>query len=193
MPPIDRGQAHERLGEILSRDEYQGYVSPIGAIVNAIDWLSRTFASLDAWVQWLVIGVLVAMLAAIATHVVFTMIRAMGPAGPGGGEVEGEGRATVAGLAGHAKILAEAKRALSEGRRAEAVRLFYLAAIARMRERGRIPASTALTGRELRAAARPRPAGMPAATVAFERCVYGGTDPADGEVEAARRLHEEVS
>jgi hypothetical protein len=95
---------------------------------------------------------------------------------------------TVGDLPEPGSLARRAADALRAGDRAGALRLYYLAAVARLRQLGRIPRSTALTGREILAATRPAPTGLAAATGLFERVVYGETDATVEEVVLVRSL-----
>jgi len=192
MRPVDPSRAYERLDAILARDEYQEYVSPLAWLFRAFDAFTRWFGDLSLVLQIVVLGVLLAILAAILFHFVMVFRRVMRatraePAKPL------EKTASVGDLPAADVLLDRARRALEEGDRAAALRLFYLHVLARLRERGRIPRSTSLTGREIMAATRPPLEGLETATSLFEQCTYGARVPGRDEVLAVQRLGREVT
>ncbi|MBW2261962.1 MAG: DUF4129 domain-containing protein [Deltaproteobacteria bacterium] len=192
MRPVDPGRAYERLDAILARDEYQEYVSPIMWLFKAFDLFSEWFADLSIVLQIIVLGVLIAILLAILFHFVMVFGRVMRATRAEAGTPLRTAR-TIKDLPAAAVLLDRALSALESGDRAEALRLFYLHALARLRQKGRIPLSTSLTGREILAATRPPLAGLEDATSLFEACVYGSRVPGRDEVLAVQRLGAEVT
>jgi hypothetical protein len=189
MRPVDPSRAYEKLDAILARDEYQGYVSPFAWLSKAITWFTEWFPSLPMWLQITVLAILLVILGAILLHFVTVLGKIM-RAGPTPEPEAAHAAARVADLPPWADLVRQARAALEAGDRSEALRLYYLAVLARLRERGRIPVSTALTGREILAATRPPLPGLGEATTLFERCAYGAEDPDPGQVAAVQRLGE---
>ena len=192
MKPGDHSRAYERLETILAREEYQEYVSPLQWVFRAFDWFSQWFGSLSIVLQIVVLGVLLAILLAILLHFVMVFRRVMRATRPEEGRPAGRTR-SVRDLPAAAVLLDRALAALEAGDRAEALRLFYLHLLARLREKGRIPLSTALTGREILASTRPPLPGLEDATSLFEACAYGSRVPGRDEVLAVQRLGREVT
>ena len=192
MRPADPSRAYERLDAILARDEYQEYVSPLAWLFRAFDAFSAWFAGLSLVLQLVVLGVLLAILAAILFHFVTVFRRVMRASRPEEARPL-EKTASVGDLPAAEILIEQARAALEAGDRAAALRLFYLHVLARLREKGRIPRSTALTGREILAATRPPLAGLEKATSLFEGCAYGSRVPGRDEVLSVKRLGREVS
>jgi len=192
MRPADHSRAYERLDEILAREEYQDFVSPWATLGEILEKISHWFSGLGLPVQIAVLAVLVVILSAILFHFVVVFRRAL-RSGPSGEDQPRDQPGRVGDLAGWEALARQARSCLEAGDRAGALRLFYLAAVSRLREIGRIPRSTALTGREILARTRPPLQGLDEATWIFERCVYGGSPPADDEVGAVQTLCERIS
>ncbi len=192
MRPADPSRAYERLDTILARDEYQEYVSPLAWIVKAFDLFSAWFGGLSIVLQIVVLGVLLAILLAILFHFVMVFRRVMRATRAEEATALRSAR-SVGDLPDASVLLGRAMRALESGDRAEALRLFYLHVLAMLRQKGRIPRSTSLTGREILASTRPPLAGLEDATSLFEACVYGSRVPGRDEVLAVQRLGTEVS
>ncbi len=191
MRPADPGRAYERLDAILARDEYQDYVSPIAWLVRAFETFSEWFGGLSIVLQIVVLGVLLAILIAILFHFVMVFRRMMRASRAEEAPLPATTR-SVRDLPAAAELLSLALAALESGDRAEALRLFYLHVVARLREKGRIPPSTSLTGREILAATRPPLAGLGDATSLFEACAYGSRVPGRDEVLSVQRLAGQV-
>jgi hypothetical protein len=191
MRPADPSRAYEKLDSILAREEYQDYVSPIAWLFRAFEKFSEWFGGLSYVLQIIVLGVLMAILVAILFHFVMVFRRVMRSTRAEEGEPLAATR-SVSDLPAATVLLDRARRALESGDRAEALRLFYLLVIARLREKGCIPLSTSLTGREILAATRPPLAGLEDATSHFEACAYGSRVPGRDEVLAMQRLGAEV-
>lgn len=192
MRPVDPARAYERLDQILVREEYQGYVSPFSWLVKSFEWFSRWFEGLGLPFQIIFLVVLIGILVAILVHFVLVLFRVLRTS-RGQKRPSHEFVTKVSDLPASRDLVERARKALDGGDRSAALRLFYLAILARLRERGRIPLSTALTGREILAATRPPLAGLVEATGLFESCVYGAIEPATEEVGTVRRLSEEVA
>ena len=192
MRPADPGRAYERLDTILARDEYQEYVSPLAWIIKALDLFTTWFGNLSIVLQIIVLGVLLAILGAILFHFVMVFRRVMRATRPEEAATLETAR-SVRDLPASDLLLDRARRALEAGERAEALRLFYLHVLARLREEGRIPLNTSLTGREILASTRPPLAGLENATSLFEACTYGSRVPGRDEVLTVQRLGGEVT
>ncbi len=190
MRPADPSEAYAKLDAILAREEYQDYVSPIEWIVEVFDGFASWFATVPLWGQIAFISALVLLLLAIVAHLVWTLVRVWRAGLSGDRLPEPASVLSVRDLPPSRTLLARGREALAAGQRAEALRLFYLALVALLGEKGRIVPSTALTGREILAGTRPPLEGMGRATDLFERTVYGGVKPDDEDVGTVRRLAE---
>jgi hypothetical protein len=193
MSPVDTARAYEKLERILAQRQYQEeeYISPIIWLFRALDRFSEWFSSLGLVVQIIVLAVLVGILVAILVHFILVFVRVLRTPGARPG-VDRAVALRVGDLPGSSTLIDDARAALEAGNRAGALRLYYLAALARLRERRRIPMSTALTGREILASTRPPLPGLGEATWLFERCVYGTREPATDDVACVRKLAEEI-
>ena len=192
MRPADPGRAYERLDTILAREEYQEYVSPLAWLFKAFDLFTTWFGNLSIVLQIIVLGVLLAILIAILFHFVMVFRRVM-RATRTEEAAPLETARSVRDLPASDLLLDRARLALESGDRAEALRLFYLHVLARLREKGRIPLNTSLTGREILASTRPPLAGLEDATSLFEACTYGSRVPGRDEVLTVQRLGGEVT
>jgi hypothetical protein len=192
MSRVDDSAAYERLERILAQQEYQGFTSPFEWLVTIYEWSTGWYASQPLWVQLVLLSVLLLVLAAILAHIVWVMVRMWRAGAPRERPDEGETAGTVGDLPAARVLLDDAARALGAGLASEALRLYYLAVLARLREAERIPRSTALTGREILERTRPPLPPLSDATSLFEDTVYGGREPGTEDVAAVRRLAEEV-
>jgi hypothetical protein len=189
----DHSASYERLSEILERDEFnQNWVNIWEWIIKPFEWFSGWFESIPFWAQIVVLVVLIGILGAIVGHVIWTMVKVW----KGGGNLEvlaePDAVRSIRELPAARVLLADARAAMERGDGAEALRLYYLALVATLREKGRVPVSTALTGREILARTSPPLEGLAQATRLFETTVYGGYEPKQGDIEMVGRLTTEV-
>jgi hypothetical protein len=166
-------EARRKLGEILARREFQGWINPLDDIRRALLWLADRFSGLPAWAQIAIAAVLVLILLAVFIHWGMVLRRFVSSRGiqpdraPRGGLDE-----ILRSNLPPEELRARALAALGEGDFREAVRLLYACFVLGLRGRGMIPAARSLTGREI---ARIVGASVPRsekATALFEMSAY---------------------
>jgi uncharacterized protein DUF4129 len=183
----------DRVAEAL-RDAYRGVVQPrpdvaqmvLDAVRDVVQGLVQRIGSVlggaGTALAW--IALIAIVVGAVAAFVVPSRLVSdrRSKAIPGG-----------RGAARSVDWTARAEEALRAGDLHEAVRALYLALLGALAGRGIIADVPALTAGEARLAVRrARPALFPAiarATESYERVVYGGIPPADGDVQVLREAN----
>jgi hypothetical protein len=166
-------EAYRRMGEILSRKEFRGWVNPVELILNFFNKFQKLFGSLPAAVQIIVMAALLLILALIVLHWItiirrFLAARSAPPGSRGEDDLEALLRTKLA----PKEIKEKALACLERGETKEAVRLLYVYFILLLRRRGMIPDLQSLTAREIIALARKQIEDFDRATNLFERSSY---------------------
>ena len=166
-------EAYRKMGEILSRKEFGGWVNPIELFLNLVKKFGNFFGSLPTIIQYIIMAVLLLVLALIIFHWVMVTRRFLAArSAPPGDRGQDELEALLRTKLPPAEIKGRALACLEKGETKEAVRLLYVYFILLLRQRGMIPDLQSLTAREIIRLARRQIGGFERATSLFEKSTY---------------------
>jgi hypothetical protein len=166
-------QARDRLADILSRREFEGWINPVELLTNLLRRVALYFSGLPQALQIVIAAVLVIILLLIFYHWATVIRRFFSSRKKEAGQLSGDSLEDLvrSGLpADH--VREQALAALKAGDFRNAVRLFYVCFVLLLRDRGMIPARQSLTSREIGRMVRSRLARSDEAVRLFERSAY---------------------
>lgn len=186
-PAARRAAVRETAREVLSRAEFaQSAAEQPGWWKAFLEWLrdllggvGRAARSLPEWVFWLIVVWMVLALVAALVHMLWTLYQLLAPGGAGAATGNERLRGEILGIRDldFDGVLAQGRALLEQGRFADAVRHFYVAAILELERHGALAPTPAKTNRdyvrELAAAPRWQPS-FQELTSRYERSAYSG-------------------
>lgn len=181
---ISRQEAYEKLGEVLSRKEFQGWINPFEIIERLFGKLQKIIIALPPGLQIVIAAILVLILILIFYHWAAVLRRFVSSKGKGKkpsgvGDLE----ALLRTRAAPGEIKSKALQHLKNGEVREATRLLYVYFILLLRDRGMIPKLSSLTGREISRMLKERIGESEKANRLFEKSAYSRhpASPEDAE------------
>ncbi|MFO0898628.1 MAG: DUF4129 domain-containing protein [Pirellulales bacterium] len=186
-PATRRAAVRETAREVLSRAEFaQSAAEQPGWWKAFLEWLrgllrgvGQVAGSLPGWLFWLIVGWMVLALVAALVHMLWTLYQLLAPGRAGAAARNERRRGEILGIRDLDLdgALAQGRALLEQGRFADAVRHFYVAAILELERHGALAPTPAKTNRdyvrELAAAPRWQPS-FQELTSRYERSAYSG-------------------